>query len=162
MTNIADEIKQSNLLVDIFGRWPSFHDAEVISIELFRDPSKVSEPNLRAKIHVFEMTPEVDDRGFYVLKNHVLVTFLFRGIDENTVKEFNQQNVLWELAIVDISSRQLERLRFEIHFASSFGVEAEFKCRSVEVETVACFTPGENDEDLPRQTGTRPGTFKPI
>lgn len=161
MTNIADKIKQSNLLTDIFGRWPSFHDAEVISIELFRNPNGVSEPNLRANIHVFEMTPEVDERGYYVLKNHMLVTFLFCGIDENKVDGFNQQNVLWELAIVDISSRQLEQLRFEIHFASSFGVEAEFRCRSVEIEAVVCFNPGEDDKNLPRQAGTRPGAFKP-
>ena len=159
MSGIEDKIKNSNLLTRVFGRWPSFHDAEVISIELFRKDGGISSPNLRSRIHVFEMTPEVDAKGFYVLKNHMLVTLLFSGIDESFVKWFNQQNVLRELAIVDISSRQLERLKFEIHFASSFGLEAEFKCRSVEIETVDAYTP-EVSEDLPRQTGTRPGAFK--
>jgi Immunity protein 50 len=135
-SNIADKIEHSKLLTDVFGRWPSFHDAEVVSLELSRESKGISQPNLKARIHVFEATPEVDSQGFYILKNHVLVSFLFSGIDESTVTGFNQQNVLWDLAIIDISSKQLEYLKFEVHFSSSFGVEAEFKCRSVEVESV--------------------------
>jgi hypothetical protein len=159
MSGIERKIKNSNLLMQVFGRWPSFHDAEVISIELFREASGVSLPNLRSKIHAFEMTSEIDSQGFYVLRNHVLVTFLFSGIDENLVNGFNQQNVLWELAIVDISSRQLEHLKFEVHFSSSFGVEVKFKCLGLEIETVECYAVGVN-ENLPRQSGTRPGEFK--
>jgi hypothetical protein len=160
MSNIAEKIEHSKLLTDVFGRWPSFHDAEVVSIELFRQSKGVSEPNLRAKVHVFEMTQEIDDGGFYVLKNHVLVTFLFGGIDESQIAGFNQQNVLWDLAITDISSRQLERLRFEVHFSSSFGVEAEFKCSSIEIEAVAPIGPRE-DSTLPRQLPSKAGTYKP-
>ncbi len=157
--SIADKIEHSKLLTDVFGRWPSFHDAEVVSIELFRESKGVSEPNLKAKIHVFEMTSEVDDCGFYVLKNHVLVSFLFRGIDESEVTGFNQQNVLWDLAITDISSRQLERLRFEVHFSSAFGVEAEFKCRSVEIESVEPIP--REDSVFPRQLPPKAGAYKP-
>lgn len=160
MSNIANKIEHSKLLTDVFGRWPSFHDAEVISLELFRESKGVSEPNLRAKIHIFEMTSEVDDRGFYVLKNHVLVTFLFCGIDESSVTGFNQQNVLWDLAIIDIGSRQLEHLKFEVHFSSSFGVEAEFKCRSVEIESVEPIGSRE-DSAFPRQFPPKAGTYKP-
>src|ERR1700732_1422963 len=115
MTNIADKIKNSSLLTDIFGRWPSFHDAEVISIELFRNPKGTSEPSLRAKIYMFEATSEVDDRGFCVLKNHEVGTILFSGIDNNSIAGFNQQNVLSDLVIADISSRQLDLLKFEVH-----------------------------------------------
>jgi hypothetical protein len=160
MSNIADKIENSVLLTDIFGRWPSFHDAEVISIELFRNPKGTGEPSLRAKIHTFEMTPEIDNRGFYILKNHVLATILFRGIDENHVAGFNQQNVLRDLVITDISSRQLERLNFEVRFPSSFGVEAEFKCRAVEVEAVELVGPGE-DMAFPSQSTPKAGAYKP-
>lgn len=160
MTDIADKIKNSGLLTEIFGRWPSFHDAEVISIELFRDPKSTNEPSLRAKIYVFEATSELDDRGFYVLKNHELVTFLFSGIDENSVAGFNQQNVLGDLSIEDISSRQLDRLKFEVHFASIFGVEAEFNCRAVEVEALEPFGPREATA-FPRRSAPKAGTYKP-
>jgi len=160
MSNIADKIEHSKLLTDVFGRWPSFHDAEVVSLELFRESKGVSEPNLKSKVHVFEATPEVDGQGFYILKNHVLVSFLFYGIDESTVAGFNQQNVLWDLEITDISSRQLEHLRFAIHFFSSFGVEAEFKCRSVEIESIEPIGPRE-DSAFPRQLPPKTGTYKP-
>ncbi|HEY7405663.1 MAG TPA: Imm50 family immunity protein [Candidatus Angelobacter sp.] len=136
MDAIERKIKKSQLLTDIFGYWPSFHDAEVNSIELQRAQDGSDHPTLRARIYVFEMTREVDDRGFYVLKNHTLVTFLFRGVDESQIKSFNHQNVLWGLEIIDLSSRQLESLKFEVHFVPSFGVEAEFKCKAVEIEAV--------------------------
>jgi Immunity protein 50 len=156
MTEIADKIKNSSLLTDIFGRWPSFHDAEVISIELFRDPNGTNEPSLRAKIYVFEATPEVDSRGFFILKNHVLVTLIFRGIDDNSIAGFNQQNVLSDIAITDISSRQLDQLRYEVHFPSLFGVEAEFKCRAIEIEAVEPFAPRE-ERSAPKAGAYKPG-----
>jgi len=108
MSNIADRIHGSHLLTDIFGRWPSFHDAEVISMELCRNLTGIAHPTLKTRIHAFEMTSEVNDHGYYVLRNHVLVGFVFRDIDELSMNGFNQQNALWELEIVDISSRQLE------------------------------------------------------
>ncbi|HEY2170574.1 MAG TPA: Imm50 family immunity protein [Candidatus Angelobacter sp.] len=159
MKSIAEKIHESHLLTDIFGRWPSFHDAEVVSMELCRNLTGIPRPTLKARIHAFEMTSEVNNRGYYVLRNHVLVGFIFRAIDEFSMNGFNQQNALWSLDILDITSRQLEFLEFEVHFASSFGVEATFKCHSVEIETVEAYTP-ERNESVPRQSGPRPGEFK--
>ena len=160
MTNNADKIKNSDLLTDIFGRWPSFHDAEVISIELFRAPKGTNEPSLRAKIYVFEATPEVDVRGFYILKNHEVVTILFSGIDNSSIAGFNQQNVLSDLVIVDISSRQLDQLKFEVHFPSLFGVEAEFKCRAIEIESVEPFGRREGTA-FPNRSAPKAAAYKP-
>lgn len=156
MSNIADMIEHGSLLTDIFGRWPSFHDAEVISIELFRNPKGTNEPSLRAKIYVFEATPEVDSRGFFILKNHVLATLIFGGIGDNSIAGFNQQNVLSDIAITDISSRQLDKIKFEVHFPSIFGVEAELKCRTIKVEAVEPFGPRE-DKAFPNQSAPKAG-----
>lgn len=53
----TSKIKNSNLLVEILGQWPSFHDAEVLKIVLDRAPSgQYCGPNLEAHIHVFQMT----------------------------------------------------------------------------------------------------------
>ena len=160
MSNIADKVEHSTLLTDIFGRWPSFHDSEVISLELFRDPNGTNEPSLSAKIYVFEATREVDSRGFFILKNHVLATLIFRGIDDNSIAGFNQQNVLSDIAITDISSRQLDKIKFEVHFPSIFGVEAEFKCRAIEVEAVEPFRPQE-DAAFPNQSAPKAGAYTP-
>jgi hypothetical protein len=118
---IESKIQNSHLLTDIFGRWPSFHDAEVLRIMLDRDEARLFGPYLQATIHLFEMTPQIDERGRYVLKNHVAVTFRFIEIYELKLEDFNHQNVLQGLSIYNVSDRQLERIKFEVSFDGIFG-----------------------------------------
>jgi Immunity protein 50 len=160
MSGIEDKIRGSQLLTNIFGHWPSFLDAEVISFELKRDAAGVSEPWIRSKICLFEMPREIDGKPVPVPRNRVHATFLFAGIDELSLAEFNQQNALRDLFMHDISSRQMEKLKFEVHFDSSFGLEARFKCRNIEVETVVAAGP-RDDAPLPRQSPHRTGAYKP-
>jgi len=136
---IESKIQNSHLLTDIFGKWPSFHDAEVLHIVLDRDGARPFTPYLQATIHLFEMTSQIDERGSYVLKNHVALTFRFIEIYELKLEDFNQQNVLQGLSILDVSERQLERIRFEVSFDGIFGVSAKFQCNSVSVESVEPF-----------------------
>ena len=124
-------------LTAIFGYWPSFHDAEVLWIKLDRQPYIVRYgPTLEALIHTHEMTSEVDSAGFYVLRNHVLVHMRFEGVDQLHLEGFNHQNALGELALTDLRDRQMEWIRWEVKFASSWGVGASFQCYSVEVVSV--------------------------
>lgn len=56
-----DSIDGAQELYDRFGYWPSFHDAEIISLHLSRaSPSSLI-------IHTREMTDQLDERNFYVL-----------------------------------------------------------------------------------------------
>jgi len=69
MVPIESLIQGSEKLLTIFGRWPSFHDAEVIEIKLLRksdwpEGSGGQGPQLVAKIHTWEMTRQVDDKGY--------------------------------------------------------------------------------------------------
>jgi hypothetical protein len=134
------QIQNSDLLTDIFGRWPSFHDCEVLRILLDRDDRW---PYLEAAIHVFEMTPQIEG-GAYVLKNHTLVTIRFIEIYQLKLDDFNHQNVLWGLNIADISNRQMERINFEVSFGGTFGVSADFQCNAIRVESVVPYTPNEH------------------
>src|SRR6266550_5444997 len=93
-------IEHSDKLTGIFGRWPSFHDAEVLRLAL--DRTGPEGPTLDVQIHVFAATSEVDSTGHYVLKNHTLVTLRFTEVAVENLQWFNKQNVLFELAIVDI------------------------------------------------------------
>jgi hypothetical protein len=130
-------ITNVQLLEDIFGYFPSFHDAEVLRIVLDRKGEGRS-PTLEARVHVFEMTSEVVD-GKYVLRHHTLVTFEFVGVDELALEGFNGQNVLQELSIVEISDRQSDVLKFEVQFYGIFGVEMGFRCRDVRIESAEPF-----------------------
>ena len=135
MGNI-DNIKNANLLTEVFGRFPSFHDAEVHHISLDRGERNYLDPSLRVLIHVFERTPEVDENGHYRLKNHVLVWFRFSRIVNLELADFNQQNVLQDLQIINLSNRERDKVKFKIVFHGIFGVSARFHCDSVSIESV--------------------------
>ena len=76
-----------------FGYWPSFHDAEVVSITLDRLNAS------RVVIHTFTATREIDARGYYVLRNHTLTTIRFHDVLNLEIKGFSNQNVIFGLSI---------------------------------------------------------------
>jgi hypothetical protein len=130
------KVRNSEALADIFGYWPSFHDAEVVEVRVNRGDSldaqgEVRKPTLEADIHVFETTDEVTEEGFYALRKHTLATLAFRGIDELKLDGFNHQSVLFGLGLHDISDRQLEVLKWRVSFDSSFGLAATFMCEEI-------------------------------
>jgi hypothetical protein len=137
--NVMANIENEKSLTDIFGRFPSFHDAEIVSIFLEREGE--GSPYLEAKIHLFESTNEVDSKGFYVLKNHTLVTFRFTCISLEYLKWFNHQNVLSHLDISEIEPEENDGCGFEVSMPSSYGCEALFKCRKILVAKVEPFRP---------------------
>ena len=91
----APDIPGAGEVVAWFGYWPSFHDAEVLSITLDR-----SHPS-RVVIHTWDRTSDVDARGYYVRDKHAIVTFVLEGflldhegITNTQIDYFNAQNVL--------------------------------------------------------------------
>jgi hypothetical protein len=130
-------IRNNERLISIFGRWPSFHDAEVVWLRLDRRATALGDgPTVEALIHAFEMTSEVNPAGYYVLQNHVLVHLRFSRVVESILDGFNLQNALNGLSIEDITHRQMERLNFEVTLDAAFGLEASFQCEGVEVVDV--------------------------
>lgn len=70
------DIVQAGSLARVFGNWPSFHDAEIVWIRLDRGPT----PSLEAAFHLFRMTKDVDESGYYLLKDHTLAVIRFDNI----------------------------------------------------------------------------------
>lgn len=122
-------IENEELLTNRFGRWPSFHDAEIVRAKFERQGDDA--PYLECDIHVFEMTPEVDATGHYVLKNHTLVTIRFADIDLEDFTGWNHQNVLWNLVIASVEEDSDRPIQVEL--PSTYGCYARLKCRSVKV-----------------------------
>jgi Immunity protein 50 len=86
-----NEIRGAQALYDWFGKWPSFHDAEIVSVHLNRrGPSSLV-------IHTWSMTNEVDERGCYLLEKHVVVEFVLDEVAELDFDGFNHQNVIFGL-----------------------------------------------------------------
>jgi hypothetical protein len=115
------DIPGADSVVEWFGYWPTFHDAEVIAIALNRTgPSSVV-------LHAFEMTSQVDPQGFYVLSKHATVTFSFEGFEFVRIVGFNAQNVLSSLWITRIPEG------FELNLEEAHGVSGIIKATSMQV-----------------------------
>ena len=86
-------IPGADALAAWFGSWPSFHDAEIHELHL--DRQGVS----WLRVHTWRMTDRVDDKGYYVLENHVMVTFNMRQIATLLLDGFSHQNVIFALSL---------------------------------------------------------------
>lgn len=124
---IEGKISNSKLVTDIFGYWPTFHDAEILTLSLER--SGDAGPQLIATIQAHEITSEVDEKGYYVLKNRTLVEIRFSGIKELELFDFNRQNALLALEIDEIAN--LEELK--VVFNAAYGLAGTFCCERIEV-----------------------------
>jgi hypothetical protein len=88
-----EKVPGATELVNWFGYWPDFHDAEILSLELNRTGSSV------LRIHTWEMTKDIDDQGFYILRKHVIVDLLFDHVIGLDLSDFNEQNVISGLSV---------------------------------------------------------------
>jgi hypothetical protein len=128
---VHEGIANHEALTSTFGKWPSFHDAEILRMRL--DRGLEEPPSVEADIHLWEMTSDVDERGFYVLTNHTLVTLRFDGIRELELNGFNHQNVLSNLELEDLSELATPGVHWGVSLPSSFGVGGRFVCASISV-----------------------------
>lgn len=148
MSEIAMLIVGSEKLTNIFGRWPSFHDAEVHELHFERGhidtDAKVYEfPRLTVKLHLWLLTNEVNQKGYYVLTNHTLLTMRFCDVDNFKMEGFNHQNAIFGLEIEQKSREEGPTPYFAVTFDPSFGIGATFTCRRIEiVEAVSCNAEG--------------------
>jgi len=83
-----------DLLAWFGGRLPSFHDGEILSLELDR-----KDATCRIRVHTWEMTREVDEAGYYKNVKDVMVSFELSGVTELSLEGFNHQNVIFGLFI---------------------------------------------------------------
>jgi hypothetical protein len=118
-------IDNSEIVTRIFGRWPSFHDAEVVRVLLERPPEGV---RLEAQLRVWEMTPDLDPSGHFIRKNETLVTLQFLGVHLGCFEGFNTQNVIASLDVSTIAPEEHEGRRLLVQMPSLYGLDAEFEC----------------------------------
>ena len=134
----ATIVGRSHLLTSRFGRWPSFHDAEIIEFSLNRGSLHLNErgpvlPFASVTIHHWRLTSDVDAKGYFVLDLHTVSTLRFHGISDLKIGNFNQQNVIFSLKIENEKRHPEDSFPIKVEFESSFGMEALIRCISVEV-----------------------------
>ena len=121
----------------IYGARPTFHDGEVWSLAYERVPNGFS---LIAVIHAFQMTSEVDSRGYCVLKNHTKVRIRFDRCSDVALDGFNHQNVLFGLDITEPEQATPDS-SFHVRFDTSYGLAGSLTCKDILVEDVQPWMP---------------------
>jgi hypothetical protein len=127
------EIAQANLVEEAFGEWPSFHDAEVISIALRRGKEAGTVSSLLASVQVQKYAPtNIGTAQFEMALIHdFIISFEFQEVSEVNLSGFNRQNVIDSLTFTPEGSS------CKVHFESIYGVECSFLCNSIAVTGVA-------------------------
>lgn len=129
-------------VIGLYGEWPSFHDAEVLSLTLDRDSeSEFQGPTLIIKIHAFTMTSEVTPKGNYKCINHATLHFELDGVEEIVIEGFNHQNAVFGMSIEEVGDKSWEGDYFKFELDPSYGVGAKMKCRRIKISEVVLGIP---------------------
>jgi immunity protein 50 of polymorphic toxin system len=135
------DVINAEALVDRFGEWPSFHDAEVLGLRLDSGQRTDGIVRLQLDVHVFAIERgAARDRLSFV--NHTLATLEFDEVEAVEFEGFGPQNVLDDLLLEDVHLAAGRQIR--VTLASNNGLGGSFRCRSVTVLAAAPHAPGQH------------------
>ncbi|MEM1449395.1 MAG: Imm50 family immunity protein [Planctomycetota bacterium] len=121
-------IENDQQVLDHFGRWPSFHDAEVRQLLLEAHPANRTS-SMRVELVTRSMT--------HIDANVVL---RFHGVEDVDLGGFNHCNMLWEIQLRiarPIASDAGDgAASIEVNMPTTYGLEGSFRCARVVVESL--------------------------
>lgn len=117
----AEFIKNADEVCSLYGSWPTFHDAEVLTVALERGAPPKIPPSMVIRV----WTTSYNDRAV-----QSIVRSRFDRPEELAIEGFNHQNVLFE-----INFKLVENM-VHVTFEGIYGVHATFRCQKVTVEAV--------------------------
>ena len=131
---IYESIPGGPALLAWFGQEPSFHDAEILSINLVDQPEHAPGPRL-------DHPNQVDDHGYLVLDRHTVVTFTLEDIMDVQLDGFSPQNVIsglrlqWRLIVAEASLwRGLSRrTTLQIELEPCYGLDSVIRAKRVSI-----------------------------
>jgi hypothetical protein len=126
-----EQIEAHTQVLEAFGYWPEFHDAEVRSLVLDRNTvlfGDIADAQIEVCLHALEWTRDAQPAF-----NHHLVQFRFHEVDQVELEGFNHQNAILEFRI-ELSAEAPVRLR--ISFVPAHGLSGSFCASRAEVLSV--------------------------
>jgi len=127
---VPTQIRNHEAALGFFGRWPSFHDANVVAYESGAD-------SITLTLHTWLMTDQVDEKGFFVLRNHALVSLRFDSLHDVQMDTFRSGNILFGLEISPCS----DPTSVHVELDSVMDMSGSFAARKGEVLSVVPCTP---------------------
>ncbi len=137
---IYSEVLGGPELLRWFGQVPTFHDAEILGLNLCRSGLST------LTLHGWIMRDEISRDGFIVLDKHAIVTFTMEDIMDLQLDGFSHQNVIGSLKL----QRATDRGRgsyyplpespedIEIELEPCFGLDGVIRAKRVSIS----FAPG--------------------
>ena len=80
------------------------------------------------KLHLSEITNDVDGRGYLGTGNHTVTTIRFYDLDDVKMEGFNHQNAIQGLDIIEERRTQGPTPVFSVDFRPAFGMMTTFTC----------------------------------
>lgn len=119
-------------MVRWFGAWPSFHDAEIMSLHIDRE-SGVSSLCIR----VFTLTDRTDESGRFIRERDAQVVFEFSGIRSVRLEgeDADRQNVISSLLIEQLDGA------YRLFLAPCYGMAGEMVVKDLKVRLEKTFQP---------------------
>ena len=114
-------IPGAQAVAEWFGRWPSFHDDEILSVHINRSGTSAM------RLHVRTLKDQPDERGFYVVDREAVIRFELTGIKWLMLQGENRQNVIDGLAF----EPTIDGCRIEL--APCYGIWGEIVAQHVSV-----------------------------
>jgi len=132
---VDELIVGSEKLRAVYGKWPRFHDAEVIEVHLWRGETGRADEQFAArvltvKVHLLQEAPT---------SREMVAVLQFDGVDDFRMEGFNHQNVLLGIEIKERSGKEPGSdgpADFVVKFEGAFGMSASFRCGGIEVVEV--------------------------
>jgi hypothetical protein len=128
----TDESALTNgwLVRRIFGYWPEFHDAEILSVALYRRPAGTgARTDLELSIHHWGQ----DDPDWKEQGPHCRLTFLLEGVEG---QEFATENVAHPSYISDLRFSHCEDGRIQMDLDPSSGFSILLYCKVARLVSV--------------------------
>jgi hypothetical protein len=119
MTNkdIGVSLDGSDAVVKWFGGWPSFHDAEVISLNMARTGESV--------LRVYPYYPD----------KPATVDFIFEGVTDVELADFSCQNVISSLGIEEVIDQTNEKA-IRLTLGPCYGLAGRIDAKRLQVRLV--------------------------
>jgi hypothetical protein len=140
-TSIYDAVSGGDDLLRWFGQVPSFHDSEILSLDLRRKGQSV------LRLHGWINTGQVGQGGYFVLDRNAIVTFTLSEVMDLQLDGFSIQNVIGGLILRRAPHRPERRgylaldplpQDIELELEPCYGLSGLIRARSVSIT----FEPG--------------------
>lgn len=125
-----------------FGHWPTFHDAEIIRVELIS--TKGNDSKIQMDIYVYELTDQTNENGYFKTKNNTLVTMIFDGVRIDQWKWSSDLDTIFELKIDKITGNDNKVYPYQVEMPSVIGGEYGlwFSCKAINVKNAVDYIGG--------------------